>query len=46
MITHDRGGEWKTIPLTDEQCKDVTLEASSSFDLDEFYQCMNKGVSF
>jgi len=36
VISHDRGGEWKTIHLTDEQCKGVNLKASSSFNLDEF----------
>ena len=36
MISHDRGGEWKTIHLTDEHCKDVSLKASSSFNRDEF----------
>jgi len=35
LISHDRGGEWKTLYLTEEQCKD-TAKASSSFDLDEF----------
>lgn len=25
LISHDRGGEWKLIPLTKEQCKDVKL---------------------
>ena len=35
MISHDRGGEWKTLYLTDEQCKEAA-KASSSFDRDEF----------
>ena len=29
VITHDRGGEWKTIPLTPEQCKEVKLEVNT-----------------
>ena len=36
VISHDRGGEWKTIHLTEEQCKGVSLKASSSFNRDEF----------
>jgi len=35
VISHDRGGEWKTLPLTEEQCNGVTLKASSSFILGE-----------
>ena len=28
LISHDRGGEWKIIPLTEEQCKGVTKKVS------------------
>ena len=42
VISHDRGGEWKTIHLTDDQCKGVTLKASSSFNLDEFIRQVNE----
>ena len=28
LISHDRGGEWKTIHLADEQCKGVNLKVS------------------
>ena len=25
LISHDRGGEWKRIPLTEKQCEGVSL---------------------
>ena len=31
LISHDRGGEWKPLPLTQEQCKGVTLKVSCDF---------------
>ena len=28
LISHDRGGEWKLIPLTEKQCKGVSLKVN------------------
>lgn len=33
LISHDRGGEWKPLPLTPEQCKDVKLKLNEKCSL-------------